>query len=217
MAPTTRGTASQGDGGRTATRLTRRAANAAALAVVAFWALFVFSAELPAVRAHSPWAGDPYDAVVSFAALLVTLVAVFSFVRCQHWRGPASMPASAVRQVEGFEIPTNDRDGSSENLISGRERPTMLYAVVKTQVDKVSENRMSCVLGSSDQVEEEHDHGGGGAPAIADSSLQVSLPSWSGGHRRPPRRRSRAYPERPDGRRSCQASHYPGRTQFVYL
>jgi hypothetical protein len=34
-----------------ATRLTRRAANAAALAVVGFWALFVFSTELPAVRA----------------------------------------------------------------------------------------------------------------------------------------------------------------------
>ena len=53
------------------TRLTRRAANAAALAVVFFLVLFVFSAEIPAVRAHSPWAEDPYDAVVSFAALLV--------------------------------------------------------------------------------------------------------------------------------------------------
>jgi hypothetical protein len=81
------------------TRLTRRAANAAALAVVAFWALFVFSAELPAVRAHSPWAEDPYDVVVSFAAFLVPLVAVLTFVRCQRWRRPAAMPAPAVRQV----------------------------------------------------------------------------------------------------------------------
>ena len=53
---------------------TRRAANAAALAVASFLTLFVFSAEIPAVRAHSPWADDPYDAVVSFAALLIPLV-----------------------------------------------------------------------------------------------------------------------------------------------
>ena len=72
--------------------------NVAAPAVMAFWALFVFSAELPAVRAHSPWAEDPYDVVDSFAALLVPLVAVLTFVRCQRWRGPATMPASAVRQ-----------------------------------------------------------------------------------------------------------------------
>jgi hypothetical protein len=81
MDPTTRSAASPGDGGRTATRLTRRVANAAALAVVAFWALFVFSAELPAVRAHSPWAEDPYDAGVSLAALLVPLVTVVTFIR----------------------------------------------------------------------------------------------------------------------------------------
>jgi protein-S-isoprenylcysteine O-methyltransferase Ste14 len=79
-----------------ATRLTRRAANAAALAVVAFWALFVFSAQLPAVRAHSPWAEDPYDAVVSFVALLVPSVALLTFVRCQRWRQPAAMPASKL-------------------------------------------------------------------------------------------------------------------------
>ena len=82
-----------------ATRLTRRAASAAALAVVAFWALFVFSAELPAGRAHSPWAEDPYDAVVSFCALLVPLVAIITFVRCQRWRGPDPMPVPVVRQV----------------------------------------------------------------------------------------------------------------------
>jgi hypothetical protein len=82
-----------------ASLLTRRTANVAAPAVMAFLALFVFSAELPAVRAHSPWAEDPYDVVDSFAALLVPLVAVLTFVRCQRWRGPATMPASAVRQI----------------------------------------------------------------------------------------------------------------------
>ena len=85
--------------GHTATRLTRRAANAVALAVVVFLALFVFSAELPSVRAHSPWAEDPYDVVISFAALLVPLVAVLTFVRCQRWRGLAPMSAPALRHV----------------------------------------------------------------------------------------------------------------------
>jgi uncharacterized RDD family membrane protein YckC len=66
---------------------------------VVFLALFVFSAELPSVRAHSPWAEDPYDVVISFAALLVPLVAVLTFVRCQRWRGLAPMPAPALRQV----------------------------------------------------------------------------------------------------------------------
>ena len=89
-----------------ATRLTRWAANAAALAVVAFWALFVFSAELPDVRAHSPWAEDPYDAVVSFAAFLVPLVAVLAFVRCQRGRMPArssAMPNSRPPSI--YTIP----------------------------------------------------------------------------------------------------------------
>jgi len=85
--------------GHTATRLTRRAANAVALAVVVFLALFVFSAELPSVRAHSPWAEDLYDVVISFTALLVPLVAVLTFVRCQRWRGLAPMPAPALRHV----------------------------------------------------------------------------------------------------------------------
>ena len=82
-----------------ATRLTRLAANAAALAIVFFLVLFVFSAEIPNVRAHSPWAEDPYDAVVSFAALLVPLVAAVTFVRCQRWRGTQPMPPRAVRYV----------------------------------------------------------------------------------------------------------------------
>lgn len=82
-----------------ATRLARRAANAAALAVSVFLALFVFSAEIPSVRAHSPWAEDPYDAVVSFSVLLVVLVASVTFVRCQRWRGPRPMPPQAIRYV----------------------------------------------------------------------------------------------------------------------
>jgi hypothetical protein len=86
-------------GGREATRLTRRAANAAALAVIAFGALFVIGAQVQAFRAHSPWANDPYDAVGSFAVLLVPVVVAVTFVRLWRWRGAAPMPAPAIRQV----------------------------------------------------------------------------------------------------------------------
>jgi hypothetical protein len=80
------------------TRVTLRAANAAALAMVAFWVLFAVSTQISPVRAHSPWAEDPYDAVVSFDALLLPVVAV-TFVRCQRWRGSRPMPAYAIRQI----------------------------------------------------------------------------------------------------------------------
>ncbi len=69
-------------GGRVATRLTRRAAYAAAPAVVAFGALFMVSAQIQAVRAHSPWAEDPYDAMVSLAALVVAPITVVTFICC---------------------------------------------------------------------------------------------------------------------------------------
>src|SRR5947207_14713067 len=36
-------------------------------AVAALAALWVVSTQLPAIRAHSPWAIDPYDAVLSVA------------------------------------------------------------------------------------------------------------------------------------------------------
>jgi hypothetical protein len=71
------------------TRVTLRAANAAASAVVAFWTLFVVSTQISPVREHSPWAEDPYDAVVSFDALLLPVVAV-TFVRCQRTRSARS-------------------------------------------------------------------------------------------------------------------------------
>jgi hypothetical protein len=81
------------------TRVTLRAANAAASTVVAFWTLFVVSTQISPVREHSPWAEDPYDAVVSFAALVVPVVAAVTFMRCQRWRGSRPMPAYAIRQI----------------------------------------------------------------------------------------------------------------------
>jgi hypothetical protein len=81
------------------TRVTLRAANAAASAVVAFWALFVVSTQIPPVRAYSPWAEGSYDAVVSFAALLVPVVAAVTFVRCQRWRGSRPMLAYGIGQI----------------------------------------------------------------------------------------------------------------------
>src|SRR5918994_3437627 len=81
------------------TRVTLRAANAAASAMVAFWVLFAVSTQISPVRAHSPWAEDPYDAVVSLDALLLPVVAAVTFVRCQRWRGSRPMPAYAIRQI----------------------------------------------------------------------------------------------------------------------
>jgi hypothetical protein len=81
------------------TRVTLRAANAAASTVVAFWTLFVVSTQISPVREHSPWAEDPYAAVVSFAALVVPVVAAVTFMRCQRWRGSRPMPAYAIRQI----------------------------------------------------------------------------------------------------------------------
>ena len=37
---------------------------------MAFWALFVFSAELPAVRAHSPWAELLYAGILASGILV---------------------------------------------------------------------------------------------------------------------------------------------------
>jgi hypothetical protein len=81
------------------TRVTLRAANAAASAMVDFWVLFAVSTQISPVRAHSPWAEDPYDAVVSLDALLLPVVAAATFVRCQRWRGSRPMPAYAIRQI----------------------------------------------------------------------------------------------------------------------
>jgi hypothetical protein len=68
----------------TACRLTvstRRAANATAAAVVSFAALYAGSTQIADVRAVSPFADDPFDAVVSFAVIGLALVVGATWLR----------------------------------------------------------------------------------------------------------------------------------------
>lgn len=77
----------------------RRAGNLAALAVVAFAAFYWVSTQVDEVRAASPWAEDPPDAVVSVAALLVAFVTGITFVRVQRRQSHPVIPAAARRDI----------------------------------------------------------------------------------------------------------------------
>src|SRR2546430_1166388 len=50
------------------------ATRATAQAILAFAALFVASAQVATLRAQSPWADDPYDAISSYAAIALPLI-----------------------------------------------------------------------------------------------------------------------------------------------
>src|SRR5512132_3797923 len=77
----------------------RRTCVIAAGAAVSFGALFAISTQLASIRAHSPWAEDPYDAVVSIAALVLPVVAAITCVRYLRWRRPGAIPVFGARQM----------------------------------------------------------------------------------------------------------------------
>ncbi len=81
-----------------ATRRVRRAANAAATASLVFLILFLVTAQIPAIRATSAWAEDPYDAVLSIAFLVLPVVMVIGWTRASRWRGRLATPPAALRQ-----------------------------------------------------------------------------------------------------------------------
>ena len=85
------------DAGRT--DAVRRAGNLAALAVVVFGIFYWLSTQVAELRAGSPWAEDPPDAIVSIAAMLVPFVAAVTFVRVQRWHGERFIPAAAGRDI----------------------------------------------------------------------------------------------------------------------
>jgi hypothetical protein len=89
---------SKEDGAWQATRSVRRAGNAAGTTSLLFLILFVVSAQVPAIRATSAWAEDPYDAVLSIAFLVLPVVMVIGWVRARRWRGPHPTPPAALRQ-----------------------------------------------------------------------------------------------------------------------
>jgi hypothetical protein len=77
----------------------RRACVVAAGAALSFGALFAISTQFASIRAHSPWADDPYDAVLSIAALVLPFVAAITCVRYLRWGRPGAIPVFGTRQM----------------------------------------------------------------------------------------------------------------------
>jgi hypothetical protein len=86
-------------GGEAPLRGLRRAGVAALAAEGLFAALCVVTTRAQAVRIRSPLGGDPYDAVISAAVLVLPIVAVPTAVRLVAHRGAASVPPAAARAV----------------------------------------------------------------------------------------------------------------------
>ena len=86
------------------TRATRLAANVALLAVVAWAALYLVTAQIKEVRAASSFADDPWDIVVSYAALFLPIVVGATLVRSLRHRDPHLEAATARRIRTGVGI-----------------------------------------------------------------------------------------------------------------
>ena len=80
-----------------ATRATRDAANAAALSVVLFAVLWFLTTQVRAVRELSPFAEDPFDAVATYAAIALPIVAGATWIRSLRHRGPVLPAPTAAR------------------------------------------------------------------------------------------------------------------------
>jgi hypothetical protein len=79
------------------TRTTRRAANAAALSVILYAVLWGLTTQVDAIRAVSPFADDPWDAVASYASIFLPLVAGATWIRSLRHRGPVLAAATGRR------------------------------------------------------------------------------------------------------------------------
>jgi hypothetical protein len=86
------------------TRSTRLAANASAIAVVAYAALFFVTTQIKGVRAASPFGDDPWDVVVSYAVIFLAIVVAATGVRSLRHRGPILDPAIAARIRTGVAM-----------------------------------------------------------------------------------------------------------------
>ena len=80
------------------TRSTRRAANAAAAAVVVAAALWAVTTQLDAVRAISPFAEDPWDAIATYGAIFLPLVAGPTWIRSLRHRS-AVLPSPTAGRI----------------------------------------------------------------------------------------------------------------------
>jgi hypothetical protein len=68
-------------------------------AVASFAILWLASTQVRAVRAHSPWSDDPYDAVLSVASLVLPFVWAVTTVRLLRWRAAPILPVAAARTI----------------------------------------------------------------------------------------------------------------------
>lgn len=68
-------------------------------AVAALAALWLASTQVRAIRAHSPWADDPYDAVLSVASLVLPFVWAVTTARLLRWSPAPAAPPAAVRTL----------------------------------------------------------------------------------------------------------------------
>jgi hypothetical protein len=83
--------------GDAATVAVRRAGRLVVAVVVAFGLLFTVSTQIQSIRAHSPGAEDPYDAVVSIAGLILPVIAAITGLRFLRWRDVRTIPEPALR------------------------------------------------------------------------------------------------------------------------
>lgn len=86
------------------TRSTRLAANACAVAVVAYVALVFVTTQVKSVRAASPFGDDPWDVVVSYGVIFLAIVVAATGVRSLRHRGRALELATAARIRTGVAM-----------------------------------------------------------------------------------------------------------------
>ena len=86
------------------TRHVRDAANASAVAVLAYAVLWLITTQDHSVRAVSPFGDDPYDLVASYAAIFLPLVAGATWIRSLAHRGFVLPRAVASRITLGSGI-----------------------------------------------------------------------------------------------------------------
>ena len=86
------------------TRSTRLAANAGAVAVVAYAVLYLVTTQIRIVRAASPFGDDPWDVVVSYGAIFLAIVVGATGVRSLRHRGPRLEAVTAARIRTGVAM-----------------------------------------------------------------------------------------------------------------
>jgi hypothetical protein len=79
------------------TRSTRRAANATAIALIAYAVLYLVTTQVRFVQAASPFGDDPWDVVVSYGSIFLAIVVSATAVRSLRHRGPHLERAIAER------------------------------------------------------------------------------------------------------------------------